>query len=142
MTLTSTERSILWIYAALIAIWPIRYVVVSWIVRRLDVLTPSSPRFAEPDPPLVSAIIPARDEEAVLEECVASVLAQNYPRMEILLVDDRSTDRTPAIARGFAELDPRVRVITIDELPAGWTGKDARPARGRAPDARRLVLVP
>ena len=122
-SLTSTERSILWVYAALIAIWPIRHAVVTWVVRKLDILTPDSPWYAQPDPPLVSAIIPARNEEAVLEECLSSVLAQSYPRLEILIVDDRSTDRTPLIARACAQRDPRVRVITIKSLPTGWTGK-------------------
>ena len=72
---------------------------------------------------MVSAIIPAKDEEASLADCLASVCAQSYPNLEILVVDDRSTDGTGAIARRFAADDPRVRVLTIAELPAGWTGK-------------------
>jgi glycosyltransferase involved in cell wall biosynthesis len=117
------QRTLLWIYAALIAIWPIRHLVIAWIVRRLDLLTPHSPRYSIPNPPLVSAIIPAKDEEAILADCLASVCAQDYPNLEILVVDDRSTDRTAEIARGFAGRDPRVRLITIEHLPAGWTGK-------------------
>ena len=100
-----------------------RYVVVVWAERQLDVLTLQSPRFDQTDPPLVSAIIPAKDEEESLAGCLASVCAQTYPNLEILVVDDRSADRTPEIARSFAENDPRIRVITIDQLPPGWTGK-------------------
>ncbi len=121
--MTPTQRTILIIYACLAAIWPIRLVVVLIIERFIDFLTPESPRYAEPDPPLVSAIIPAKDEEGTLAECLRTVCAQGYPRLEILVVDDRSTDATPEIARRFAEADPRVRVITIKELPGGWTGK-------------------
>lgn len=121
--MSPTERTLLWIYAAIIAIWPIRYAVIALIVRRLDILTPRSPRFEAPDPPLVSAIIPAKDEEATLADCLASVRDQDYPNLEILVVDDRSTDRTAAIAREFAARDPRVRVIAIEHLPDGWTGK-------------------
>jgi glycosyltransferase involved in cell wall biosynthesis len=121
--MSSNQRTFLWIYAAIIAIWPIRHVVIAWIVRRLDILTPDSPRWSLPDPPLVSAIIPAKDEEAILTDCLASVCAQDYPNLEILVVDDRSTDRTAEIARGFARRDPRVRLIRIEHLPAGWTGK-------------------
>jgi len=121
--MTETQRTILWVYAAIIAIWPIRHVVLWWVYRRLDILTPRSPRFAAPEPPLVSAIIPAKDEEKILADCLASVCRQTYPNLEILVVDDRSTDRTAAIAREFAEHDPRVRVISIDSLPSGWTGK-------------------
>jgi chlorobactene glucosyltransferase len=121
--MTPTGRTLLWVYAALIAVWPIRHLVISWVVRRLDILTPDSPRFSAPAPPSVSAIVPAKDEEAILADCLASVCTQSYPLLEILVVDDRSTDRTAAIARDFARADPRVRLITIDELPPGWTGK-------------------
>jgi chlorobactene glucosyltransferase len=121
--MTAIQRTILAIYASLIAIWPIRHFVISWIVPRLDFLTPDSPRYTDPDPPLVSAIIPAKDEEATLAECLGSVCTQSYPHLEIIVIDDRSTDGTAAIAADFARADPRVRVITIDALPAGWTGK-------------------
>jgi len=73
--------------------------------------------------PLVSAIIPAKDEEATIAACLASVRAQDYPNLEILVVDDRSTDRTAEIARGVAAVDSRVRVVAIEHLPPGWTGK-------------------
>jgi glycosyltransferase involved in cell wall biosynthesis len=121
--MTPTETTILWAYAAVIAIWPIRHAVLWWVFRTLDMLTPRSPRFAEPDPPLVTAIIPAKDEEATLADCLASVGSQSYPNLEILVVDDRSADRTAEIARSFAATDPRVRVLTIEHLPDGWTGK-------------------
>ena len=121
--MTSTQRVVLQIYAALMAIWPIRHVVLTWAFRKLDYLGPSSPRFGSASPPRVSAIIPAKDEEATLADCLASVRSQSYPNLEILIVDDRSTDRTAEIARGIAAADPRVRVISIEDLPPGWTGK-------------------
>jgi glycosyltransferase involved in cell wall biosynthesis len=121
--MSRTQTTILWIYAVVIAIWPIRYVVLKYIFSRVQFLTPDSPTLASADPPLVSAIIPAKDEEAVLSDCLASVTAQTYPRMEILVVDDRSTDRTLEIARSFAARDPRVQVVHNDHLQPGWTGK-------------------
>lgn len=121
--MTRIESTILLVYAALVAIWPVRHVVISWAVRQLHLLTPDSPRYDRPDPPLVTAIIPAKDEEATLADCLASVCAQDYPNLEVLVVDDRSADRTGEIARSFATADPRVRVLTISHLPAGWTGK-------------------
>jgi glycosyltransferase involved in cell wall biosynthesis len=121
--MTPTEHTTLLVYAALIAIWPIRHVVISWVVRRLDFLTPDSPRFNLSAPPLVTVIVPAKDEEATIADCLAAVCGQSYPCLEILVVDDRSRDRTGAIAREFARTDPRVRVLTINELPPGWTGK-------------------
>ncbi len=134
--MTTAERTILWAYSALILIWPIRYVVISWVFRSMDVLTPTSPRWEGAAPPLVTALIPAKDEESALPECLASVLSQGWPNLEILIVDDRSTDGTAAVALAIAARDARVRVLTIDHLPPGWTGKThalheaARHARG------------
>lgn len=121
--MSSTEQTILAIYIIIVAAWPIRHIAITWIFSRFDVLTRRSPGFVAANPPLVSAIIPAKDEQAVLSECLDSVRAQNYPNLEILVVDDRSTDDTPEITRQAAALDPRVRLISIRHLPDGWTGK-------------------
>jgi glycosyltransferase involved in cell wall biosynthesis len=121
--MTGTQTTLLWIYAGIIAVWPIRWIVLSVILKRQEFLTPRSPRYEHPDPPRVLAIIPAKDEETYLGDCLESVARQTYPNLKILVVDDRSTDRTGEIARRFASEDPRIRVLTIDHLPAGWTGK-------------------
>ena len=121
--MTSSERTWLWIYTSLVMIWPLRLIVVLIVERLTDYLTPNSPRFVSDTPPLVTAIIPAKDEKGTLADCLRTVCAQSYPRLEILVVNDRSTDNTAAIAQTFADTDPRVRVITITELPDGWTGK-------------------
>ncbi len=64
--------------------------------------------------PIVSVIVPARNEEGFLGKCLDSLLAQTYPpdRSEIIVVDNRSTDHTHAIAESYAARDPRVRVLT------------------------------
>ena len=80
----------------------------------------------------ITIIVPARNEEACLGDCLASLVAQTGVTFEILVVDDSSTDRTGEIARSFAG----VRVIAPGLLPEGWTGKNnaviagAREARG------------
>ena len=72
--------------------------------------------------PLVSVIIPARDEERAIERTVRALLAQTYPALEIIVVDDRSTDATPAILASFR--DPRLVVVhNGEEPPPGWLGK-------------------
>ncbi len=68
--------------------------------------------------PEVSVIVPARNEEANLADCLHSLVGQSGPKYEIIVVDDHSTDRTREIAEGFA-----VTVITADPLPDGWSGK-------------------
>ena len=90
----------------------------------------------ETDAPLVSVIIPARNEARNIERCVRSVLGTNYPNVEVIVVDDHSTDDTGGIARRVAPSDGRLQVIDPPELPTGWFGKQwacasgARAARG------------
>jgi chlorobactene glucosyltransferase len=71
--------------------------------------------------PLVSVIIPARDEERTIERTVRAMLAQTYPALEIIVVNDRSTDATEGILRGID--DGRLIVLHGEEPPAGWLGK-------------------
>jgi glycosyltransferase involved in cell wall biosynthesis len=70
--------------------------------------------------PAVSVIVPARNEEACLRDCLASLVSQAGVRVEILVVNDGSTDRTAEIARSFGG----VRVIEGEPPPVGWTGKN------------------
>lgn len=73
---------------------------------------------------LISVLIPARDEVAVIGDTVRRMLAQTYPRFELLVLDDHSTDGTAEVARIAAGGDARLRVIAGAALPAGWGGKN------------------
>jgi chlorobactene glucosyltransferase len=86
---------------------------------------------AEPghDAPLVSVIVPARNEERSIERCVRSLLAQSAP-IELIVVDDRSTDRTGEILDGLVRDHPALRVVRGEPLPAGWVGKPWALAQG------------
>lgn len=74
--------------------------------------------------PRVSLLVPARDEEANVGCCVASLLAQEYPDFEVLALDDHSTDRTPCILEELAQRDGRLRVLSGRPVPDGWLGKN------------------
>lgn len=76
-----------------------------------------------PEPPLISVIVPAHDEADGIADCLQSVLEQDYPNFELICVDDRSQDRTAAIARSACEGRGDCKVISIQGLPPGWTGK-------------------
>lgn len=98
-------------------------------IRRGQPLVPASVQIK--NAPFVSILVPARDEEKrVLERAVRSMLAQDYPRFEVIAVDDRSTDATKAILDKISVSDERLRVIAGAELPAGWLGKPHALAQG------------
>src|SRR6266536_169747 len=88
------------------------------------------PRLAEYPPlargPLVSVIVPARDEAANIEACMRSILASAYGPFELVVVDDRSSDGTAQIVErvaGEVSAGGRVRLVQGRELPDGWFGK-------------------
>jgi len=72
--------------------------------------------------PFVSVLIPARNEEDNITACICSLLAQDYPCYELIVLDDNSEDRTAEILDSFH--DPRLQCIKGKPLPSGWAGKN------------------
>ncbi|MGH7681981.1 MAG: glycosyltransferase, partial [Candidatus Eiseniibacteriota bacterium] len=77
----------------------------------------------DPALPSLTLIAAARDEAARIEGAARSLLAQDYPGLRILIVDDRSVDGTATILDRLAAEDPRLRVQHVRDLPDGWIGK-------------------
>ena len=123
--------------AVLIAVGLLAVAVVDLVlgIRRLEQLgeTVAEPRGGAS---LVSIVVAARDEARGIEAAMRSLLAQQYPALEIIAVDDRSGDSTGEVLDRLAATDPRLQVIHVRELPSGWLGKNhalaagARVARG------------
>lgn len=91
-------------------------------LRKLVMLNQLSP----PEParwPKLAVIVPACNEAQTLRDAMKSVLSQDYPALEIVLIDDRSTDGTKELVDEIARADSRVRPIHIETLPEGWLGK-------------------
>lgn len=97
--------------------WLVPFLTLPRLARRTPSLSAAPPAAGR----LVSVIIPARNESATIATVVGSILATTYSPLELLVVDDRSTDDTAAIVQRMA--DSRVRLIRGDELPEGWYGK-------------------
>jgi len=76
-----------------------------------------------PSLPLLSVLVPARNEEKRIGPCLESLLASDYPRLEVLVLDDHSSDGTADLVRHLARQHPRLRLLPGKDLPPGWTGK-------------------
>jgi len=72
----------------------------------------------------VSIVVAARNEQRHLRRAVESLMAQDYPQLEVIVVNDRSTDDTAAICNNLARSHDRLKVIHITQLPGGWLGKN------------------
>lgn len=73
--------------------------------------------------PRLSVLIPARNERGSIDRCLRSLMAQEYPDYEVLVLDDGSTDDTASAVAAMAKQDSRLRLLTGQPLPANWLGK-------------------
>jgi glycosyltransferase involved in cell wall biosynthesis len=92
------------------------------------------------EPPKVSVIVAARNEARKIEVALQSILAQDYPNLEFIVVDDRSTDETGTILDRLANRDGRIHVVHIMELPRGWLGKNHAQHFGAQRSMGELIL--
>jgi chlorobactene glucosyltransferase len=82
------------------------------------------------DLPLISVLIPARNEARNIRRCVETLLDQGYANYEIIVIDDRSTDTTLDILKRISVTQPRLKIVQGEELPQGWAGKPHALAQG------------
>jgi len=104
-------------------LWISRHVLISQQQSSERMLGPDSPGPGE-DPPFVSVLVAAKDEEDCIEQCVRSMLDQDYPNFEMIVCNDRSDDNTAAIVEKIAAEDSRLKLVNIEHLPDGWCGKN------------------
>lgn len=90
--------------------------------------------------PTLSVVSPACNEEAAIGQSLKSLVSQDYPALEVIAVNDRSTDRTGALIDEAAAADPRVVPVHISQLPPGWLGKLNAMAQGTARSTGEWVL--
>ena len=119
--------SLICVYACVLLVWVARHFVTSRTYRATPLLTPRDPAY-KGDPPLVSVLIPAKDEEASIRDCVLSVLTQNYRKIEVL-VDEPGVGRSKADA---PEIDGVVHFEVDGEVTGGNIGEFAEVLIDRA----------
>ena len=113
------------------AMWVVIFLDLAWTLRTLpnfhEEVKQLSDRPDRPDRieswPRLSVMIPARNEAGHIETALNTVLKQDYPNLEIIVMNDRSTDGTGDILKRLAAVDSRVQLLQIESLPSGWLGK-------------------
>lgn len=93
-----------------------------WTYHQLPRLLKTSAVCLSEPGPLVSVVVPTRNEAYRVEPCIRSLKAQTYPRLQILIVDD-STDNTVEVIASIIGDDPRFTIVKEEKLPNGWIGK-------------------
>ena len=133
--------------------WPIPFAYALFLLLLVYRYATRRPRLSDYAPqaagPLVSVIIPARNEAVNIEECVRSAAATDYQAVEVIVVDDRSSDGTAEIveriaaaleARGGVRVGVGVRLVRGAELPVGWFGKQWAMVQGYRAARGELLL--
>ncbi len=101
-----------------------------WLQRALAAFRPPHSK-SEPDCwPRVTIVAPSRNEEQAVEAATLSLLACDYPNLELVAVNDRSEDATGQLLEGLARADERLKVVHLEHLPDGWLGKNHACHRG------------
>jgi chlorobactene glucosyltransferase len=105
-------------------------IIVRWIHSQygLDISIPPSSPTPEEVQPLISVIVPARNEARNIRRSIEALAAQSYQNLELIVVDDGSTDATPQILKQLqeapkADSSPEITIINGAALPPGWAGK-------------------
>jgi hypothetical protein len=111
----------------------------AWGYLNIPSLRDAPPQHGD-DAPAVSIVVAARNEERNIDAAVQSLLAQSYARLELIVVDDRSDDGTPAVLRDLADVHPHLRVVRVDRLPHGWLGKNNALHMGATAASGELLL--
>ncbi len=97
--------------------------IIYWLHNQAWLKVQTAPAAPPAAGPRISVLIPARNEQKNIQRCLQAVLAQDYPNFQVFVLDDRSTDSTPAILAELSTHDSRLVILHGRELPAGWTGK-------------------
>jgi len=97
--------------------------VIYWLHNQYQMDIVVEPTPPPSNPPLISICVPARNEERNIRACVEAILNQDYPNIEVIVLDDRSTDSTLTQLAEIASLDSRLLPVSGTDLPEGWAGK-------------------
>jgi chlorobactene glucosyltransferase len=127
---------LLWVGAGFWLLCLVQFILNTLLVPEISRLSLPMPA----DPPFVSIVVPARNEEEGIENGVTSFCRQDYPTFEVIVVDDCSTDATPRILADLCSRFPMLKVVRGTEPPEGWLGKPHAMEEGRREAKGDFVL--
>ncbi len=107
-----------------LAVWTSRHLQISRATKQLPPIHAGMYASYAADLPTLTVLVAAKDEEDNIETCLQSLLAQDYPQLRVVAINDRSSDRTAEIIDRLAQRDERLTAIHIQELREGWFGKN------------------
>jgi len=121
-------RFILFVLLALsFLLWFLYFILAIWTHKQMPKLSKTSYKKSPKSLPLVSVIIPARNEANRIGKCIKSLKLQTYPKLEIIVVDDYSTDNTVEVVKNIVGNDKRFKILNLKfikkEKPSEWMGK-------------------
>lgn len=93
-------------------------------IKKIPVFRETDPPHNKDTYPSLSVIVPACNEEDSIEQAVRKLICQDYPGLEVIVVNDRSTDRTGEILQNLEGQYPELKIINIKNLPPNWLGKN------------------
>jgi Glycosyltransferases, probably involved in cell wall biogenesis len=114
------------IYYQYIVTGLIAFILINFIINMIffkNIKNYKLPASFKDTPPLISILIPARNEESNINKLLVSLIKQDYKNLEILVLDDNSIDSTAAVVKRMALKDPRIKLIDGAKLEGGWLGK-------------------
>ena len=105
-----------------LSLWTAYFIVIAHNYHKMPHLSKNPSKKTLRNPPLISIIIPSRNEERRISGCIQTLKTQTYPNLEVLIVDD-STDHTVEVIKNIVKEDKRFKIIKQKKLPEGWVGK-------------------
>lgn len=113
-----------WVLLLIGLVWLRRHLALNRAHEHPELSTADARRDPDVAWPTLTVLVAGKEEEANIERCLRGLLAQDYPNLRVVAINDRSDDRTGQIMDAVAAEDERLTVVHVQELPAGWAGKN------------------
>ncbi|NBT59142.1 glycosyltransferase, partial [bacterium] len=126
------------LFCALVFLYQVTLLV--FLIRGAARLSRLESGFSLENPPSLLIVVPARNEENTIETGLRSLTQLDYPNLEIVVVNDRSTDRTLTVIESIQHTHPSIKLLNLSSLPDHWLGKNHALHQGAQQNQSKLIL--